>query len=54
MTTGPTPALMKEINAGTFLMARGPEPEGRRVHDGPISSVAVVLSGGDEHDGDQH
>jgi ketosteroid isomerase-like protein len=49
MTTGPTPALMKEINAAfnsrdvdrimtffaddaTFLMARGPEPDGRRVH----------------------
>jgi len=49
MTTGPTPALMKEINAAfnsrdvdrimsffaedaTFLMARGPEPEGRRLH----------------------
>jgi len=46
---GPTPALMKAINAAfnardvdrimeffaddcTFLMARGPEPEGRRVH----------------------
>ena len=46
---GPTPALMKEINAAfnardvdrimsffaddaTFLMARGPEPVGRRVH----------------------
>ena len=29
MTTGPTPAFMKQI---TFLMARGPEPEGRRVH----------------------
>jgi ketosteroid isomerase-like protein len=46
---GPTPALMKEINAAfnsrdvdrimalftddcTFLMARGPEPCGRRVH----------------------
>src|SRR5689334_23741694 len=49
MTTGPTPALMKQINEAfnsrdvdrimsffaedcTFLMARGPEPEGRRVH----------------------
>jgi ketosteroid isomerase-like protein len=49
MTTGPTPALMREINAAfnsrdverimsffaedcTFLMARGPDPEGRRVH----------------------
>jgi ketosteroid isomerase-like protein len=49
MTTGPTPALMKQINEafnsgdvdrimsffaedGTFLMARGPKPEGRRVH----------------------
>jgi uncharacterized protein (TIGR02246 family) len=49
MTTGPTAALLKEINAAfnsrdvdrimsffaedcTFLMARGPEPEGRRVH----------------------
>ena len=49
MSTGPTPALMKEINAAfnardvdrimtffaddaTFLMARGPEPDGRRVH----------------------
>ena len=48
-TAGPTPALMKEINAAfnardvdrimsffaddaTFLMARGPEPVGRRVH----------------------
>jgi ketosteroid isomerase-like protein len=48
MTTGPTPALMKQINEAfnsrdvdrimsffaedcTFLMARGPEPEGRRV-----------------------
>jgi ketosteroid isomerase-like protein len=48
MATGPTPALMKEINAAfnsrdierimtffaddaTFLMARGPEPCGRRV-----------------------
>ena len=47
-TAGPTPALMKAINAAfnsrdvdrimeffaedcTFLMARGPEPEGRRV-----------------------
>lgn len=46
---GPTPALLKEINAAfnsrdvdrimaffaedcTFLMARGPEPVGRRVH----------------------
>ena len=46
MTTGPTPALMKQINEAfnsrdvdrimsffaedcTFLMARGPEPEGR-------------------------
>ena len=46
---GPTPALMKGINAAfnsrdmdrimtffaedaTFLMARGPEPDGRRVH----------------------
>jgi len=49
MTTGPTTALLKEINEAfntqnldrimaffaddaTFLMARGPEPEGRRVH----------------------
>jgi len=49
MSTGPTPTLMKEINAAfnardverimtfftddaTFLMARGPEPDGRRVH----------------------
>jgi ketosteroid isomerase-like protein len=49
MTTGPTPALMKDINAAfnsrdverivsffaddaTFLMARGPEADGRRVH----------------------
>lgn len=49
MTTGQTPALMKQINEAfntrdvhrimsffaedcTFLMARGPEPEGRRVH----------------------
>jgi taurine dehydrogenase small subunit len=49
MTTGPTPALMKQINEAfnsrdvdrimtffaddcTFLMARGPEPDGRRVH----------------------
>src|SRR5207253_9720363 len=49
MTTGPTPALMKQINEAfnsrdvdrimaffeedcAFLMARGPEPEGRRVH----------------------
>ena len=49
MATGPTPTLMKEINAAfnsrdvdrimsffaddaTFFMARGPEPEGRRVH----------------------
>ena len=49
MTTGPTPELMKEINAAfnsrdvdrimeffaedcTFLMARGPEADGRRVH----------------------
>ncbi len=48
MTTGPTPALMKQINEAfnspdvdrimaffeedcAFLMARGPEPEGRRV-----------------------
>ena len=48
-TAGPTPALLKDINAAfnsrdidrimaffaedcTFLMARGPEPEGRRVH----------------------
>ena len=48
-TTGPTPELMKAINAAfnsrdvdrimeffaedcTFLMARGPEPVGRRVH----------------------
>jgi ketosteroid isomerase-like protein len=48
-TAGPTPALLKEINAAfnsrdvdrimaffaddcTFLMARGPEPVGRRVH----------------------
>ena len=47
--SGPTPELMKEINAAfnardvdriitffaadaTFLMARGPEPDGRRVH----------------------
>jgi uncharacterized protein (TIGR02246 family) len=47
--TGPTPALMKEINTAfnardvdrimsffapdaTFMMARGPEPCGRRVH----------------------
>ena len=47
-TTGPTPALLAEINAAfnsrdvdrimsffaddcTFLMARGPEPDGRRV-----------------------
>lgn len=47
-TTGPTPALLKAINAAfnsrdvdrimeffaedcTFLMARGPEPDGRRV-----------------------
>jgi hypothetical protein len=28
MTTSPTPGLMKQI---TFLMACGPEPEGRRV-----------------------
>jgi ketosteroid isomerase-like protein len=49
MTTGPSTALLKEINEAfntqnldrimaffaedaTFLMARGPEPEGRRVH----------------------
>jgi ketosteroid isomerase-like protein len=49
MTTGPTPALMADINAAfnsrdvesimtfftddaTFLMARGPEADGRRVH----------------------
>jgi ketosteroid isomerase-like protein len=49
VTGGPTPALMKAINAAfnsrdvdrimeffaddcTFFMARGPEPEGRRVH----------------------
>src|SRR3954467_3523684 len=49
MTTGPTPALMADINAAfnsrdvdrimtffaddaTFLMARGPESDGRRVH----------------------
>src|SRR5438093_11945203 len=49
MTTGPTPALMKQINEAfnsrdvdrimsffaedcKVLMARGPEPEGRRVH----------------------
>jgi ketosteroid isomerase-like protein len=49
MNPGPTPELMKEINAAfnsrdvdrimsyfaedcTFLMARGPEPDGRRVH----------------------
>ena len=49
LTAGPTPALMKDINAAfnsrdvdrimeffaedcTFLMARGPEPVGRRVH----------------------
>jgi ketosteroid isomerase-like protein len=48
-TTGPTPALLADINAAfnsrdvdrimeffaddcTFLMARGPEPDGRRVH----------------------
>jgi len=48
VAAGPTPALMKEINAAfndrdverimtffaedaTFLMARGPEPDGRRV-----------------------
>jgi ketosteroid isomerase-like protein len=47
--TGPTPALLADINAAfnsrdvdrimeffaddcTFLMARGPEPDGRRVH----------------------
>jgi ketosteroid isomerase-like protein len=48
-TAGPTPSLMKDINAAfnardvdrimaffaddaTFMMARGPEPCGRRVH----------------------
>ena len=35
---GPTPALLKAINAAfngrdvDRIMARGPEPEGRRVH----------------------
>jgi ketosteroid isomerase-like protein len=58
MTTGPTPALMKQINEAfnsrdvdrimsffaedcTFLMARGPEPEGRRVHG--KAAVSKVL-----------
>jgi len=62
MTTGPTPALMKQINEAfnsrdvdrimsffaedcTFLMARGPEPEGRRVH----GQVRALL---DNFDGD--
>ena len=59
MTTGPTAALMKEINAAfnsrdvdrimsffaddaTFLMARGPEPDGRRVHG--KAAIRTVLA----------
>jgi ketosteroid isomerase-like protein len=59
MTTGPSLALMKDINAAfnsrdvdrimtffaedcTFLMARGPEPEGRRVHG--KAAVRTVLA----------
>jgi len=58
-TAGPTPALLKAINAAfnsrdvdrimeffaedcTFLMARGPEPEGRRVHG--KAAVRTVLA----------
>ena len=59
VAAGPTPALMKEINAAfndrdverimtffaedaTFLMARGPEPDGRRVRG--KAAISKVLA----------